>query len=173
MRKQLAIVMALICACGVLAAQSPQPGAETYEWSGELVSIDETIRTATIRARLVDQEGVADLKRFKPGERVALWWSGSDKYASGIRRVVPYSAHRQEAERFHLPAELVTTDAPNQYVTFRLKVSTATITTLKTVKPGEWVTVTTSHRPSGEADAVVSIRPYVMTSAAKSDGARS
>ena len=170
MWKQLVWLAAVVAfAAGSLAAQSQQPVSETYEWSGELVSIDENTGTATIKARLVDQEGVADLKRFKIGERVALWWSGSDKYADAIRRVMPYSANRKDAERFHLPAELVSTEAPNQYVTFRLKVTTAHIATLKTVKPGEWVTVTTSHRPSGEADAVVSIRPYVMTSAATSD----
>lgn len=167
MRKHVAslAVIAVITACGVLAAQSSPVGTETYEWSGELVSIDEATGTATIKARLVDQEGAADLKGFKPGERVTLWWSGSDKYADAIRRVMPYSVNRKDAERFHLPVELVATEAPNQYVTFRLKVARAHIATLKTVKPGEWVTVTASHRPS-DADVVVSVRPYVMASAA-------
>ena len=175
MRKPVAslIAIAVISACTVLAAQTPQSGTETYEWSGELVSLDENTRTVTIKARLVDQEGVADLKQFKAGERVTLWWSGSDKYADGIRRVMPSPGSRKEAERFHLPVEVVSAEAPNQYVTFRLRIPTAAITTLKTVKSGEWVTVSASHRPSGEADAVVSIRPYVMTSAAKGDGARS
>jgi hypothetical protein len=31
---------------------------------------------------------------------------------------------------------------------------------IKTVKPGEWVTVTSRHQPSTEDDAVVSVRPY-------------
>jgi hypothetical protein len=162
-------VIAVIAGCTVLAAQTPPAVTETYEWSGELVSLDENTRTATMKARLVDQEGVVDLKRFKAGERVALWWSGSDKYASGIRRVLPHPAGLKDAERFHLPVELVSTEAPNQYVTFRLKVPAAHIAALKTVKSGEWVTVTASHRPSGEADAVVSIRPYVMTAAATGD----
>jgi hypothetical protein len=161
--------IAVIAGCTVLAAQTPHSVAETYEWSGELVSLDENGKTATIKARLVDQEGVVDLKRFKAGERVALWWSGSDKYASGIRRVMPSPASLKDAERFHLPVELVSTEAPNQYVTFRLKVPTAHITTLKTLRSGEWVTVTASHRPSGQADAVVTIRPYVMTSTATSN----
>lgn len=163
------VAIAIITAHGVLAAQSPQAATETYEWSGELVSIDETAGIATIKARVVDQEGVADLKGFKAGERVTLWWSGSDKYADAIRQVMPYSANRKDAERFHLPVELVSNEAPNQYVTFRLKVPTAHIATLRTVKPGEWVTVTASHRPSGTADAVVSIRPYVTAAAATSD----
>ena len=171
MRKQITLLaaIAVIAVATALATQTLQSGTETYEWSGELVSVDETSGTATIKARLVDQEGVADLKRFKAGERVALWWSGSDKYADGIRRVMPSSGNRKDAEPFHLPVELVSTEAPNQYVAFRLKVPTAHIATLKAVQTGDWVTVTASHRASGEADAVVSIRPYVMTSAATSD----
>ena len=112
--------IAVITACSVLAAQSSQTGTETYEWSGEFVSIDETTGAATIKARLVDQEGVADLKGLTAGERVTLWWSGADKYADAIRRVTPCSANRKDAKRFHLPVELVSTEAPNQYVTFRL-----------------------------------------------------
>lgn len=171
MRKQIVSIAAIvvISACGVLAAQSQQPGAEIYEWSGEFLSFDETTRTATIKARLVDQEGVTDLKRFKGGERVNLWWSGFDKYADAIRRVMPYSANRKDDERFHLPVELVSTEAPNQYVTFRLTVPTAHVAALKSVKPGEWVTVTSSHRPSGDTDATVSIRPYVTASATTSE----
>jgi hypothetical protein len=163
------VAFAVIAACGVLSAQSPQPGTETYEWSGEFVSLDEATRTATIKARLVDQEGVTDLKRFKAGERANLLWSGMDKYADAIRRVMPYSRSRTADERFLLPVELISTEAPNQYVTFRVNVPTAHLTTLKAVKPGEWVTVTSSHRPSGEAEAVVSIRPYVTASTATSD----
>lgn len=87
-RKQITLLaaIAVIYAPTALAAQTPQSGTETYEWSGELVSVDETTGTATIKARLVDQEGVTDLKRFKAGERVALWWSGSDRYADTSRR---------------------------------------------------------------------------------------
>jgi hypothetical protein len=170
MRNQLVSLAAFVMmsACGVLAAQN-QPGAETYQWSGEFVSFDETTGTATIKARLVDQEGVTDLKRFKAGERVNLLWSGFDKYADAIRRVMPYSANRKDDERFQLPVELVSTEAPHQYVTFRLTVPTTHVAALKSVKPGEWVTVTSSHRPSGESDATVSIRPYVTVSAATSE----
>jgi hypothetical protein len=28
------------------------------------------------------------------------------------------------------------------------------------VKPGDWVTVTSRHRPSTDEDAVVAVRPY-------------
>ena len=32
--------------------------------------------------------------------------------------------------------------------------------TIKAVQPGEWVTVTSRHKPSTEDDAVVAVRPY-------------
>jgi hypothetical protein len=62
-----------------------------------------------------------------------------------------------------LPAELVSTEAPNQSVTIRVKVPENALAAIKTVKPGEWVTVTSRHRPSTEDDAVVAVRPYGAT----------
>ena len=59
-----------------------------------------------------------------------------------------------------LPAELVSTEAPNQYVTIRVKVPEGGVAALKAVKPGEWATVTSRHRPSTDAEAVVTVKPY-------------
>jgi hypothetical protein len=162
------VAIFVLSACGVLAAQSPHAGDATYQWSAELVSYDDTARTVTVKARAVDQEVVGDLKRFKAGERVLLQWSGFQTYADGIRRVMPHTDSKTD-ERFLLPVELVSTDAPHQYVTFRLQVPAADLARLKSVRAGEWVTVTSSHRPSGEAAAVTSIRPYVTTSPGNTD----
>jgi hypothetical protein len=62
-----------------------------------------------------------------------------------------------------LPAELVSTEAPNQYITIRVKVPESALPALKTVKSGEWVTVTSRHQPSTDGDAVVSVKPYGST----------
>jgi hypothetical protein len=163
--------VASACVFAVLAFTSTTVRAQaptaTYQWSGELVSFDDGTRTATIKARLVDQEAVADLKRFKAGERVNLWWSGAFDYADGIRRVMSSSDRKEE--RFLLPVELVSTEAPNQYVTFRLRVPDSQAAGLKSVEPGEWVTVTSSHRASSDADAIVSIRPFVTAASASTD----
>jgi hypothetical protein len=59
-----------------------------------------------------------------------------------------------------LPAELVSTEAPNQYITIRVKVPESGPSAIKTVKPGEWVTVTPRHRPSTDDEVVVTVRPY-------------
>jgi hypothetical protein len=59
-----------------------------------------------------------------------------------------------------LPAELVSTEAPNQYVTIRVKVPESGLSAINTVKPREWVTVTSRHRPSTDDEAIVAVRPY-------------
>ena len=64
-----------------------------------------------------------------------------------------------------MPAELVSTEAPNQYITIRLKVPASSIAAAKDVKPGQWVTLISKHRPSTGSDAVVSVRPYGATEA--------
>jgi hypothetical protein len=168
MRKQrisFAIVIVL-SACGILAAASTPAAGDTFDWSGELVSFDAGAKTATVKARAVDQQALADLKRFKAGDRVLLLWSGYDKYADAIRRVMPYGEERKNDDRFLLPVELVSTDAPHQYVTFRVRVPDASVTSVKSVRAGDWVTVTSSHRADRETEAVVAMRPYVMSSAA-------
>ena len=67
---------------------------------------------------------------------------------------------RKIDENLVLPAELVSTEAPNQYLTIRIKVPESGLAAIKTVKPGEWVTVTSRHQPSTEDEAVVAVRPY-------------
>jgi hypothetical protein len=158
--------IAAMSAYGTLATQTQAP-VENYQWSGELVSFDAATMIATIKARLVDQEAVADLKRFKVGDRVNLWWSGYDTYADAIRRVLSPSDRKDE--RFLLAAELASTEAPNQYVTFRVRVPHSKVSAVTSIKPAEWVTVTSPHRASGDSNAVVSIRSYVTASAASTD----
>jgi hypothetical protein len=167
MRKQIlaAAAVLMLYASGILAAQTPQTaqsGSKTYQWNGELVTFDANASTATIKSRLVDQTAAADVRKFKAGERVLLLWSGYDAYADAVRQVLPYSEGKA-TERFMLPVELVSTDTPNQYLTFRVRVPAASAASLKAVKPGDWVSVTSSHRASRETDAIVSVKPYVTT----------
>lgn len=139
-------------------------GSDTYQWSGELVSFDGTGNTATVKARIVDQDAAAEVKKFKTGERVLLQWSGYEAYADAIRRVMPYTESRTATDRFLLPVELASTETPNQYLTFRVRVPAGGASALKAVKPGEWITVISSHKAVRETDAVISARPYVQSS---------
>jgi hypothetical protein len=145
------------------AAQTGEarPPADTYQWSGELVSFDATANTATVKARMVDQDAAAAVKKFRVGDRVLLQWSGYDTYADGVRAVTPYTDSRKANDRFVLPVELASNETPNQYLTFRLRLPAGSASAISGVKPGEWITVTSSHKAVRETDAVVSARPYV------------
>ena len=141
-------------------AQSSQTNGETYTWNGELVSLDTTAKTMTVKSRVAYQEAISELKHFKAGDRVWIVWSGIHDSSDAVRQVRRSEAGRKIDENLVLPAELASTEAPHQYLTIRIKVPESAMTAIKTVKPGEWVTVTSRHRPSTDAEAVAAVRPY-------------
>jgi len=141
-------------------AQSSQAKADTYTWNGELVSLDTTAKTMTVKSRVAYQDAIAELKNFKAGDRVWIVWSGMLDSTDAVRQVRRSDTGRRIDENLVLPAELVSTETPNQYLTIRIKVPESSVTTIKRVKSGEWVTVTSRHQPSTEDAAVVSVRPY-------------
>ena len=142
------------------AAQSSQTKTDTYTWNGEFVSLDTTAKTMTVKSRVAYQEAISELKQFKAGDRVWIVWSGLHDSSDAVRQVRRPEAGRKITETLMLPAELVSTEAPNQYVTIRVKVPGSGLSAIDTVKPGEWVTVTSRHRPSTDDEAVVAVRPY-------------
>jgi hypothetical protein len=141
-------------------AQSSQPTSDTYTWNGELVGLDTAAKTITVKSRVAYQDAISELKHFKAGERVWIVWSGIHDASDAVRQVRRSEPGRKIDETLVLPAELVSTEAPNQYVTIRVKVPESGLSAIDTVKPGEWVTVTSRHRPSTDDDAVVAVRPY-------------
>jgi len=170
--KLVLVVMMTIGAAAIGRAQSPQTPhghGDTYTWSGELVSVDKSAATVTVKSRVAYQDALSELKQFKPGEKVLVVWSGLHDYSDAVRQVRRFESGRQIADTLVLPAEFVSTEAPNQYVTIRVKVPQSSLTAIGDVKPGDWVTVTSRHRPSTEADAVVAVRPYSSPAAAKGD----
>jgi hypothetical protein len=117
----------------------------------------------TVKSRIAYQEAVSELKQFKPGEKVWVVWSGLRDYSDAVRQVRRVSAAHKIDEDLVLPAELVSTEAPDQYLTIRVKVPESSLAAVKDLKPGQWITVTSRHRPSTEADAVVAVKPYGST----------
>ena len=160
--RQIAILTIVLTTCGAVSgiAQSSQPKSDTYTWNGELVSFDTTAKTMTVKSRVAYQEAISELKHFKGGDRVWIVWSGIRDSSDAVRQVRRSETGRKVNEDLVLPAELVSTEAPNQYLTIRIKVPESGLAAIKSVKPGEWVTVTSRHQPSTEDDAVVSVRPY-------------
>jgi hypothetical protein len=158
-----ALASILTFAGAVIAAQSSATKIDTYTWSGELVSLDPTAKTITVKSRVVYQDALPELKQFKAGDRVWLVWSGLHSYSDGVRQIRRPGTGGRIDEDLVLPAELVSTEAPNQYITIRVKVPESSVSAVKPVKPGEWVTVTARHRPSTDDDAVVAVAPYAST----------
>ena len=150
----------------VSAAQAPQSKSDTYTWSGELVSVDATAKSMTVKSRIAYQEALSDLTQFRPGDQVWIVWSGVHDYSDAIRQVRRPSPGRVIHEDLVLPAELVSPEATNQYIAIRVKVPESGLAAIKSVKPGEWVTVTSRHRPSTDGDAVAAVKPYGSTATA-------
>lgn len=152
---------------GFSAAQTSHTKSDTFTWNGELVSLDTTANTMTVKSRVAYQEAISELKHFKAGDRVWIVWSGVHDSSDAVRQVRRYETSPKIDETLVLPAELVSTEAPNQYITIRVQLPESASSAIKTVKPGEWVTVTSRHRPAADKEAVIAVRPYGATATAK------
>jgi hypothetical protein len=158
------LVVALCVGAGTTTAQTPSHGsaADTFIWHGELVSVDTGTGTFTVKARMLS-DAAKEVARFNAGDRVLLTWSGIDRYADAIRQIGRHDASGKATEAFAFPVELASRDVPNDYVTFKFRAPAAAVAAAKAVKPGEWVTVTARQRSSGDAQAIVSVAPYVKS----------
>jgi hypothetical protein len=159
------LVVALCVGAGTTTAQTPSAAAanDTFIWHGELVSAEAGSGTFTVKARMLS-DAAREVARYNAGDRVLLTWSGVDRYAGAVRLISKFDAGKKITETFAFPVELVSRDVQNDYVTIRLRASSAAVDAVKTVKPGEWVTVTMRQRSSGDAQGIVSVEPYVKTS---------
>ena len=153
------LVVALCVGAGTMTAQSQsQTAADTFIWHAELVSVDQTTGTFTVKARML-ADAAKEVARFKAGDTVVLTWSALDKYADAIRQIAKRDANQKVTEPFVMSVELASPDVQNEYVTFKFRASSA-VGSVASVKPGEWVTVTTKKGSMNDAQAVVSVEPY-------------
>ncbi len=165
LRQLIAVTVCALCVgAQVTASQAPATPApstpDTYRWHAELVSLDATARTLTVKASALT-EAADEVQKLAPGTRITLQWSGAGERADAIRRISKAGA--AASEMFLLPVELASREVQNGYVTFRIRVPEVSIPAVKALEPGEWVTVTARQRPAGEAEAIVSVNPYVQS----------
>jgi hypothetical protein len=146
-----------------LVGQTTQPATETFEWHGELVALEDNARMLTVKSRVVGEQAPPEFGRLKAGERVVLTWSGFDKYADAINRVVRQANASKSEERFTFPVEFVSFDAQRQYVTFKVQIPENSVANLKTLKPGEWVTAASPHGASSKTTPITMVRPYAAS----------
>ena len=159
------LVVALCVGAGTTTAQTPSAAAanDTFIWHGELVSAEAGTGTFTIKARMLS-DAAKEVARYNVGDRVLLTWSGVDRYAGAVRQISKFDASKKITDTFAFPVELVSRDVQNDYATIRFRASATAVDAVKTVKPGEWVTVTMRQRSSGDVQGIVSVEPYVKTS---------
>jgi hypothetical protein len=158
-----ALVLTLTSAQAAPAAQANKvPAPDTYLWNAELVAFDRATRVITVKAPVVGEEAPKEIAPLKTGERIVLTWSGVDRYASGISHAVAYSGAKKSEERFSLPAEFVSYDSTQRYLTFKTKIPADGVARIEALKPGEWVTATSLHGKATDAEPIAAIRPYVI-----------
>jgi hypothetical protein len=162
----LAVITMLTLGSPATGAPSAQSASDTFTWHGELVSVDATARTMTVKARVAYQEALSELNQFRAGEPVWIVWSGVSDYSDAVRQFRRREANQKITDRLVMQAELVSPHATNQYVTLRVKVPEASLAAITSVKPGEWVTVTSRHNTATEAEGVVGVKPYGESSTA-------
>lgn len=137
---------------------------DMFTWFGELVSVDASAGTMTVKSPVAYPEALSQLKQFKAGDRVWVVWSGVNDYSDAVREFRRPSANGKIHEALVTPAVLVSPEPTHQYVTLRVDVPDASLTAIKSVKAGQWVTVTSRQRPATQSEAVAAVRPYNDTS---------
>lgn len=173
LRHLVALVACALCVgAGPATAQAPTPAqpaqtaqprsGESYLFHGEFVSLDTTRRALTVRARVLG-DAANEVGRFTAGDRLLVTWSGLDIHAGAVRRVTRYDAGQQILDFFALPVELASREVQNEQMTFRIRIPDASVGAVKALKPGEWITVTTRHRPKADADAIIAVGVYVKS----------
>ena len=159
------LVVALCVGAGVTTAQTTRNQAaanDTFIWHAELVSVDAGSGTFTVKAMMLS-DTAKEVARFNAGDRVLLTWSGIDTYAGAVRQIAKHDANQKVTEPFAFPVELASRDVQNDYVTFKFRAPAASVAAVKSLKPGEWITVTARQRSSGDAQGIVSVEPYVKS----------
>lgn len=145
----------------VMTGFSNETGAAegTYTWHSELVELDKDAGTAAFKARILSYAEIDDFASFAAGDRISLTWSGINDRADGLRAVKAEFRFVEDA-RFTMPAEFVSTEHDDRYLTFRLPISAEGIEAIASLEPGEWVTLTSPHAAEHPDQVVVHARPY-------------
>lgn len=170
MAKNVPMLLAIVTCCALMiatvnvVAQSQQPTSANYRWHGELVGFDANSRTITVKSRVVGEQALAEFPKINAGDRIVVTWSGFDTWGDAISRVVRYDTTKKWNDAFAVLVEFVAYEPARQYATFKFQVPSGSTDALKSLKAGEWVTVTSRHRPSSDVDAFVSVNPYVISS---------
>ena len=153
--------VASVAAYDAALAGSRAVAAGTYRWHGELVALDETTRSLTVRARVAAAEGLAPVAGAQPGDPIVITWSGFEDRANDIRSIAREDGSGLWGnDGFLLQAEFVAVDPASSYLTFKATIPESSVEALGMLVPGDWATVTSPHWPTAGAGAVVAVDAY-------------
>jgi hypothetical protein len=130
--------------------------ARTYSWYAELVSIDRSAGTVTVRADAVP--AIARyVTEFKPGQPVVLTWIADDGDAIRIISIATPDAMKVVDVGYILPAEFVSADPAGPTVTFKTAAPAAALQAAGAAQPGKWIKVTAPMSQPGPTAQIASI----------------
>jgi hypothetical protein len=152
----------IFIALSTRVAQATVQTKDSFSWSAELVELDESSKTLTVKASGFGEHLAADFGRLRAHERIMLRWSGYDTYADSIVRGLRADEVKVD-ERFTFPVEFVSFDADRKYITFKVVIPGDSIANIKMLKPGEWITATSPHGAAAKTTPVSAVRPYVIS----------
>jgi hypothetical protein len=139
------------------AEDSNSAQTEPYEWSAQLVSFDETAKTAVLQARVESHARIDGLEDFSDGDRLILTWTGRS-WASGIRGLA--KDPELTPQTLALPIEFVSAESNGQYVNFRIHVPDSALEAIADMEIGSRVTGTSPRMAADWSNAVSSLRHY-------------
>ena len=153
-RRPTSVVLALLLLVATmpLTAQSTQHG---FAWFGELVSVERSAGTVTLRAPFLPQVA-RYIDSFEPGNPIVAVWTQLSGEADAVLYV-----ERPEIMTttggYIVHAELVSVDVANSTITFTVPVGTQVMQTLASAEPGTPVRLESPMRQTEAVTEVTSV----------------
>jgi hypothetical protein len=152
----LALVMTLTTHSTAAMPENYTP-PERYNWSAELVEVDSAQNLVTVRARVATQTKSAESAGLETGEHAFLTWSGL-RFAHAVRAI---NRTADDAPGpLTIPIRFEGLESDGRYVSFSIIVPESTLSEVRQLSPGHWITATSLSHPFDSQEAVVAIRPY-------------
>ena len=156
-RNAILLGSALVALCVVGLASinvTTAPDNRTYVWYGELVSLDQSTRTMTVKASVRDAV-TGYVGQFKAGDKTVMVWDLLlTLEADTVLYVAKYDVMKAAKVDvgYILPAEFVSADAAGKTITFKTQAPDS----LKAARPGQWLKVTTPMSQPADTAALTS-----------------
>ncbi len=157
---------ALMAIDSYIPSRQPQPAAlaqdATYRWGGELVALDETSDTLTVRAQMVSAAARSAAADLAAGDPIVITWSGYGDEASGVRAVMADDGSGLwGSDRYLLRATFGAVEAGGRQLTFRVPLPADSRAAVRSLTRGAWALMTSPHHPADAGPALMAVNSYV------------